>query len=105
MSLLVLAILATVTWLLWAVGGILALRADKLEHKRPQDAGFSIAPIIPLFPLLAVLLTFVMDKVAAPWGTRTIGGVHAMLMLVFAIGIARELYRLRSANRDPASRS
>src|SRR5262245_7318956 len=53
MTVLGLSILVTLAWLLWAVGGAIALHADKLENKRPKDAGFSIVPIIPLFPAIA----------------------------------------------------
>ena len=99
MSLLALSILVTLVWLLWAVGGAIALHADKLEKKRPQDAGFSIVPIIPLFPLIAILAAAGLDKAVAPWGTRAIGALHVLLALAFLVAIARELIRIRSANR------
>lgn len=99
MGLLPLSILVTIAWLLWAVGGAAALHADKLENKRPKDAGFSFVPIIPLFPAIAISVAFVLDKVVAPWGTRAIGAIHVILVLAFLVGIARELLRIRSANR------
>jgi hypothetical protein len=99
MSVLVLSILCTVAWSLWAVAGAAALRADKLEQKRPPDAGFSVVPVIPLFPIVAVVLAVFIDEHAAPWGTRTVGGIHALLALTFLACIARELRRIRSASR------
>jgi len=100
MSLLSLSLLVTVAWLLWAVGGALALYADKLEHKRPRDAGFSVVPIIPVFPLLAVLVAFVVDKLVTPWGTRLVGAIHVLLILAFLVGIGHELRRIKSM-RNP----
>ena len=99
MNVLVLSILCTIAWLLWAIACAAALRADKLERKRPPDAGFSAVPIIPLFPIVAVALAVFIDEHAAPWGARTIGGIHALLALTFLVCIARELRRIRSASR------
>lgn len=89
--------LVTVTWLLWAVGGALGLYADKLERKVPQNAGFSIAPIIPVFPLLAVVFAFTVNKFAPPWGIRIVGAFHVALTLVFLVCMGREIHRIRSS--------
>lgn len=97
MSLLLFLILVTVTWVLWAVGGTLGLYADKLEQKVPQNAGFSIAPIIPVFPLLAVVFAFAVDKFVTPWGVRIVGTFHVVLVLTFLVGIGREIHRIRSS--------
>ena len=99
MTLLALSILFTLAWLLWAVGGALALHADKLENKCPRDANFSIVPIIPLFPVIAILIAIIFDIVVSPWGTWTIGVIHVLLVLAFLVAIARELLRVWSANR------
>jgi len=93
-----LLIFVTATWLLWAVWGLLGLQADKLEHKRPQDAGISIMPIIPFFPLIAFGVAMCLNAVFDPWGTRIVGAIHALLIVIFLAGIAREVLRIRSAN-------
>src|SRR5262245_47228692 len=69
MALLALSIFVFLTWVLWAVGGVIALHADKLENKRAKDAGFSVVPIIPLFPVVAILAAVIIDMVVGPWGT------------------------------------
>jgi hypothetical protein len=99
MTLLALSILVFLAWVLWAVGGVLALHADKLEHKRPKEAGFSFVPIIPLFPVVAILVAVISDLVVGPWGTRAIAAIHVLLVLAFLVGIARELFRVWSVNR------
>jgi hypothetical protein len=96
------AILITPTWLLWAVGGILAIAADKAEGKRQADAGFSIAPIIPMLQLVALGFAVLLNALIAPWGTRIVGTVHALLLATFLIGITREIWRIRRPSR-PAS--
>lgn len=91
-----------VAWLLWAVVCRLALAADKLQKKRPPDAGFSIVPVIPLFPLLFIGLAWLIDRFASPWGTRIVGGLHLLLIAIYLIGIIYEARRMRSARRPAA---
>jgi hypothetical protein len=96
MNVWLLSILVTLTWVLWAVGGAIALHADKRQGKSPQDAGFSFVPIIPLFPILAVVAAVYADKIIAPWGTRVVGGLHVVLAVTFLVAIAGALHRMRS---------
>ena len=91
--------IVVVAWLLWVVVCLIALAADKLQKKRPPNAGFSVAPVIPLFPLMFIGLAWVIDKYASPWGTRFIGGLHLLLIAVYLVGIIYELRRMRSARR------
>lgn len=99
MTTLTLLILTTVTWVLWAIGGMLALRADKLETKCAIEAGFSIVPIRPRYPILAVLFAIGIDRHCTPWGTRIIAGIHILLGLAFVGGILRKLSRVHRAQR------
>jgi hypothetical protein len=94
-----LSILVTATWLLWALGGFLGLHADKLVRKRREDARFSITPVIPLFPLFAIVVAYVGDKFVAPWGTWVVGAIHALLALMFLVCIGREIHRIRACPR------
>jgi hypothetical protein len=86
----------SITWLVWLIGCVMALKADQLRRKRPPDAGVSIVPVIPLFPLLAVEIATLIDKLVPPWGTRIIAGLHSLLLIVYLVGIAYEARRIRS---------
>jgi hypothetical protein len=68
MSFLALVALVSVAWLFWAVGGALGLSADIAEGMRPHDAGFSLMPVIPVFPLMAIGLAMGIDGFAPPMG-------------------------------------
>jgi hypothetical protein len=89
-------------WLLWAVGGVLALHADKLHGKRPTDAGFSPMPIVPFFPLAALGVAELLNAIRASWGTWIVGGTHAVLAVAFLACIVRECLRIRWAKLPPA---
>ena len=89
--------IVVVAWLLWAAVGLFSLEADKIQKKRPPDAGFSILPVVPLFPLLFIGLAWLIDEYAWPWGTRIIGGLHVLLIVIYLVGIVYEMRRTRSA--------
>jgi hypothetical protein len=93
-----LAIIITIAWLLWIVASLLSLEADKRQMKRLPDAGVSILPVIPVFPMLLFGIAWVIDRYALPWGTRIIGGVHLLLIAIYTIGIIQEVLRIRSAS-------
>jgi len=79
--------LVTVTWLLWAAGALQGHCRAKREGRVPLEAGLSIAPVIPLFPLLFIAIASFMDWLLPPWGTRVVGSVHALLAITFFVAI------------------
>ena len=96
MGIWLLATVCTLVWFLWVLGSGLSLHADQLENKRPEDAGVSIAPIIPCFPIAAVLFAMLIDLVIAPWGTRVIATLHGLIAVAFLVGIVNVIRRIRS---------
>jgi hypothetical protein len=85
----------------WCLWGIAAAAERSVEEARrgvseAQRGGVSIAPIIPAFPLVFWGLALLVDLAVGPWGTRVVGGFHAVLGMVFMASIARDLWRLRS---------
>ena len=74
-------------WLLWAVASAAALirQAAKDGHER----SVSLFPVIPVIPLLVWGLAYVVDWLAAPWGTLVIGSLHVILVVVVAWSIVR----------------
>lgn len=79
--------LVTVTWLLLAVGPIQDHCRAKRAGRKPIEAALSITPIIPLFPLLFIAIAMLMDSLLPPWGTRIVGGLHALLAIAFLVAI------------------
>jgi hypothetical protein len=93
MSWCTLTAIVSITWLLWAVGATVGLWAEIRAGRRPPNAGVSLAPILPLFPLLFLGLAGVINRFAWPWGTRLVGGFHALLSVVFLVAIGITAYR------------
>ena len=93
-----LLLLVTLTWLLWAVGGVVGLWVEIRQGRRPANARFSFAPIFPIFPIFFFGLAMLVNLIVPPWGTRIIGGLHALLALLFIIAIAWTIYRGTSGN-------
>jgi hypothetical protein len=71
-------------------------RAGVPEAKR---GGVSIVPAIPFIPLAFWGAAVLIDRFAAPWGTALIGGLHAVLAVVFAASIGRDWWRIRSLDK------
>ncbi len=94
-----LAVLCTFVWLLWLFGSVLQLHADQLEGKAPEDAGVSIMPIIPGFPIAAVLLAILIDQFAKPWGVRVMAALHGLIAFAFLFGIVNVIRRIRSTKK------
>ena len=88
-----LLLLVVVAWLLWAVGTLHGHYIAKREGRVKPDSGVSLAPIIPIFPVLFFALAKLLDKFVAPWGSWTIGGLHALLVVVFLAAIVWQAVR------------
>jgi hypothetical protein len=95
----ILLIVTTATWSLWVVVGLLELRAEKLEGKRPADAGFSAVPVIPLFPMALLGAAALVDRIKAPWGTMIVLWLHVALAAGIVWAIVSALRRGRAAKR------
>lgn len=96
-----LLLLVTITWLLWAFGALQGNYLAKREGRKKPESGVSLAPIIPLFPLLFFALAKIADKFVPPWGTWIIGGMHALLAAAFIAAIIWQ--SLRRTRKGPAA--
>lgn len=76
-------------WCLWAAADA---RRGVPEGER---GGVSIFPALPLFPALFWGLAWLVDRVAAPWGTRTVAGLHAAFAAALVASIVRNLRAVR----------
>ena len=58
-------------WCLWAVATAAQHAADAARRGIPkgQRGGVSLLPVIPVYPVLAWGIAFLIDRVANPWGT------------------------------------
>jgi hypothetical protein len=92
------AIISSVAWVLWALASAIDVETDKLLGKRLKDAaGVSIMPAIPLFPVAAVVMAWVIDVFSPGNGTRLMLGFHLVLIVVFGAGTVLGNRRLRAA--------
>lgn len=75
------------TWCLLCAGSLVDKRYENIKSRIPKDkwGGVSIFPIIPIFPLFFWGAAYGVDYFFAPWGMRTVAGLHALLSL-FCIG-------------------
>ncbi|MGN6507550.1 MAG: hypothetical protein ACTHM6_18490 [Tepidisphaeraceae bacterium] len=90
-----LLVLVTVTWFLWAAAALQAHQIGKREGRIRPESGMSVAPVIPIFPLVAFGLAKGADQFASPWGTWVIGGFHLVLVLGFVVAIVWQTVRHR----------
>jgi hypothetical protein len=95
-----LLILVTLTWVLWAVGALQAHQIGKREGRRRPDSHMSVAPILPLFPLMAFGAAWLVDKALPPWGTRIVAISHAALAVGFILAIG---WQTVSHRQNPAA--
>ena len=95
MSTWTLLLLITITWLLWAVGTLYAHYLAEKEGREKTNSGVSLAPIIPVFPLVFFAIAKVTDRFIPPWGTRITVGLHVLLLTIFVCAILWEIIRHR----------
>ena len=84
---------------------IVKRKIEKLQGKRPPDAGYSIVPVIPAFPLALVGIAKLVDLFASPWGTRVIFWLHFVLGVFVAAMIAYSLYQIHRMKRQERGHS
>lgn len=92
-------ILVTTAWLLWVVAAAFELEAAKRRGERPADAGVSVLPVIPLFPLALLCVAWVLNRFVSPWGTRIVGALHVLMIAACLMGIVIYARRIRSRER------
>jgi len=92
-----LLLLLFVVWCLWVVASTGHNALEAAAAGRPRDrVGASIMPAIPVFFLGFWGVALVIDHVAAPWGTRVVGGFHVVCGVVLLVDILWVTRRLRS---------
>lgn len=84
-------------WASWVVAGAVATAADVAEGRRPQGAGFSFLPVVPVFPLLFWGAATLVDRVVSPWGTYSVIALHLGMLLAHIRGTVLALARRRAA--------
>ena len=91
--------LVVVTWYLWAVAAAAERAASDAAKGVPESGrgGVSVFPAIPFFPPAFFGLAMAADAFVAPWGTRVVGGLHALLAMLFLVSLVRDCLRLRRA--------
>ncbi len=88
-------------WLLWG-SAALANHAATAAHRgipKGQREGVSLAPIIPVYPLVFWVAALLVDLAIGPWGTIVVSSFHAALGLCFVASIARDCWRIRSLDK------
>lgn len=90
MSPVLVLLIAFVTWVAWIPATLLQKRV------RGEPGGISIFPV-PLFPLVAWAAALVCQRASLPLGPPIIAGVHAVLLIVLLLSIARSLVQLKHA--------
>ena len=88
-------------WGLWVVAGVAGAAARDAREPLPggRRRGFSFAPVVPVFPLVAWGLAWLGDWAAWPVGTVGVGAAHAILAIGMMISLGRDLRYLRSAGK------
>ncbi|MFZ6875834.1 hypothetical protein ACO0LF_27510 [Undibacterium sp. Di27W] len=78
-------LIASLAWLIWIPTAV-------LEKSAKGDMGsVSIFPIIPLFPLLAWGLAYMLDQLHAQLGTMLVVSMHLFLLLTMLVSAAKSL--------------
>jgi hypothetical protein len=99
-SFLLLVFLVVVCFLVLVAGAAgLAVEAARRGLPEEQRRGVSIFPVIPVYPLAFWGVAMLIDWLADPWGTRVVGGLHAVLAVWCVVSIAQNTWRLRSLSK------
>jgi hypothetical protein len=93
-----LLILLFLVWILCAILGALQVAIENVRHPLADGSrrGFSAAPAIPFFPLGFWIAAILIDAIAAPWGTLSIGSLHAVFGVILLFSVMRDWRRLRT---------
>ena len=100
-SALLLLLVVFAAWVLIILAGLVSKSLDEDLRKVPDNErhGVCIAPVIPLAPLAAWGFALMVDIVARPWGTWSVGIVHVLFGLFSLASIAWDICRLHSFHK------
>ena len=94
------------TWLAIVVAPLFEYAVEDARAGVPEDSrrGVSIFPGNPFMPLLFWGLAYGIDLFFSPWGTITIGGMHAIALAWAIFVIVRDIIVVRriEAGKDKA---
>ena len=99
------------TWCAWLVAAAAERAASDAANRVPKAkrGGVSIAPAIPLFPLVFFGLAWVVDDRFAPWGSLVVAALHVPLFVAFVAFAVLSWRRLvaedRQSNEPPPADS
>ncbi|MDY0165023.1 MAG: hypothetical protein RBS80_00680 [Thermoguttaceae bacterium] len=99
MSTWALFILVALAWLSYPVAGGAGVAADVAEGKRPEGSHFSFLPELIVFPAAFLGVAFLIDLFLMPWGRRTVAGLCVLMFAAHVYTFARDLWRLRNADK------
>lgn len=76
-------------WLVWIPAAVLEKRA------RGDYGHVSVLPIIPIYPLVAWGLAWLLNRSGKDSGTYLIGGLHVLFLVVLLISCTRSIIQIR----------
>lgn len=81
-----------VVWLLWGYATVVGHAASAVRRgvSEGQRGSVSLAPIIPGLPLAFWGTALIADLAIGPWGTLTVGWLHAALGIAFVVSVVRD---------------
>jgi hypothetical protein len=82
-------LIATLTWIVWVPAAAL----DK--HARGDSGAISIAPVLPLFPLAAWGLAYLLHSMNLPIGVTLVGAAHLVLLVYMIVSMVRSKSKIR----------
>ena len=77
-----------------------ALRDTRLGIPVCKRGSVCIAPIIPVCPVVFWGLALLVDYVAYPWGTWSIGSIHVAAFCCYLVLFARDFRRIRILDKQ-----
>lgn len=97
----------SVAWLLWCFAGVWEVKVEDRRNPLPDGTrrGFSIVPVIPLYPVALWGIAKLIDRFANPWGSVSIVLLHAILGVVALGSCIRDHFRLRPFAHRPFRKS
>jgi hypothetical protein len=91
MSSLYVLLVATITWILWVY--VAALE----RFMKGNNGGVSVFPAIPMFPLIAWLLAYLLNLFHPLLGITLVGGAHLLFVVAMLFALSRYIYAHRKS--------
>lgn len=94
----ILLVCLILVWILWLAACMAEVALSEAKRGVPEDQrrGVSIFPGFPIFPLLFWAAALAVDLFADPWGTYTVGALHGVLGIVWAVSTVRNMRALKT---------